>query len=347
MIEAAAIAKHLQDKLNTAIVNDIANNDNTAFNNDFETYRFLVKVDTGKYKGYDYLKRSATSGALDGTFAASELSLYRTNKTVYYINAIMNIIDSDVEGTSIKGENGAVIALANKVITLTANVEFLVPLTDEGDDFTQEMAGAVRNILDDAMSLNSYDDFDGYNMGVSYSLAETGSRSIRGGVGDSVTLYSTITYYFVEGGINSTQFRLSIDGVEIAAPIKGINRISEEETGTDLSSDDSSAKAVQTSSVLTVNFSKPTQNGAFDYQLLKWIAQGGSVGHLVSLEFPSVNGEPSFTMQKIMCFKEGGLNIQQSLNASNDIILVEAMTGNKVITLSPEAEAFLYPENGG
>ncbi len=346
-IQALDIVKHLEKKLNLAIVADInsATAENPSkFDNDRETFRFRLWLDTGKYKGYDYLKRGAMSNT-EGSFNQADISLNLTRKYVRYINGIVSILDSNIEGVSIQDKTNT----AN--LTFTASVEFLIPLDNNDDDvrYTEEMVGSVRSIIDNAMMLNSYDDFGGYNMGVNYGIGSTGTRAMRGHIGDSITLSAAVNYVFVAEGVNSTEIRLFIDGIEVISPRKGYSRVASQEADIPSDTEDGASKNITGSTAFSINFDKPTQKTALDDIITSWLFDVQFNGqnthdmvHLVTIIHPYDNEQQR--IDKLMTFHEITESTEKALNASNTVIMVEAMVGNKFDNLSYEAEYYL--ENG-
>lgn len=314
------IVSNLENKLNVAIKNKISQDTQNEFytplNNARETYRFKLFLDTANYMGYDYLKRTA-SVTETGTFEDSSLSDILTNKVVRYINGVISVVDSNVEGGINLADNSQ--ATSDTNLTFSANVLFFIPLTSADND-TMELVGTVREIIDNAMQLNTYADFNGYNMSVAYSLGRTGERLIRKGVGDSITINCTIQYGFVEGGINSTQIRIKCGNSIIYAPSKSLTRVSTQEANVDLSSDSNSSKSTTISSCLTLSFSKPFQNTEFDGKAAYYMLYGDT-GEVFDLEISFVN----LTETIPMVFNEVSITGENTLNAGLSITMVEAM----------------------
>jgi hypothetical protein len=335
LVNITDIAKHLESKLNKAIVNEIETSQSSYFNNDRETYRFRIYVDTGTYKGFDYLKRGAVSNA-EGGFNLADISQYKTNKYVRYINAIMTVTESNIE------------SVTSLNMTFGINLEILIPI-DAGKDstyYTEEMVASVRNIVDNAMALNEYTDFDGYNLGVAYGLGVTGTREQRGQIGDSINLYARFVYNLVESGINSTEIKLTIDDtISLNVTRQGFSRNANQEADTDLQEGDGISKVSNLSSLFTINFDLPSRKTPLGDMLNRFILTGQNVGHKVKIEIPTSTGTEIYT--KIMCFSDATLNTELQLNASNTATLSEVMTSNEVVQLSPQAQAYLNPNLSG
>ena len=333
LINITDIAKHLESKLNKAIVNEIETSQASYFENDRETYRFRIYVDTGTYKGFDYLKRGAVSNAEGGFNLVADISQYKTNKYVRYINAIMTVTESNIE------------SVASLNMTFGINLEILIPI-DAGKDstyYTEEMVASVRNIVDNAMALNENTDFDGYNLGVAYGLGVTGTREQRGQIGDSINLYARFVYNLVESGINSTEIKLTIDDtITLNVTRQGFSRNANQEADTDLQAGDGISKVSNLSSLFTINFDLPSRKTPLGDMLNRFILTGQNIGHKVKIEIPTSTGTEIYT--KIMCFSDATLNTELQLNASNTATLSEVMTSNEVVQLSPRAQAYLQGE---
>lgn len=341
LLNISDIAKHLETKLNQAIVNEItqaqATNIATYFDNERETFRFRLYIDTGTYKGYDYLKRGATPNA-DGSYNQADISLFPTNKYVRYINGIFSVNESNIEGTS------------SVNLTFSTSVEFLIPLDEGKDDtyHTEEMVASVRRLIDNAMSLNYYGDFDGFNLGVNYGLGLTGARALRGHIGDSVTLSAYFVYSLVENGINSTEVKLELDNgnngyITLGVPRQGFSRLEAQEADVDLEQDDLDSKVTTLSSQLTITFDMPSTKDPLGDIVNDFIIDGINPARVLKITYPKANGITK-VVTKIVKFAESTLNTEKALNASNTVVLVEAMTNNEVTELTPLAQGVLNGE---
>jgi hypothetical protein len=314
------IVSNLENKLNIAIKNKIAQDTQNEFytplNNERETYRFKLYLDTANYMGYDYLKRTAEVTKI-GTFSDSNLSDIPTSKIVRYINGVISVVDSNIQGGVNLSDSTQ--ATSDTNLTFSAGVVFFIPLTSADND-TMELVGTVREIIDNAMQLNTYADFNGYNMSVAYSLGRTGERLIRKGVGDSITINCNIQYGFVESGINSTQIRIKYGNSIIYAPSKSLTRVSTQEANVDLTSDSNSSKSTTISSCLTLSFSKPFQNTDFDGEAAYYMLYG-DMGKVFDLDISFIN----LTERIPMVFNEVSITGENTLNAGLTITMVQAM----------------------
>lgn len=330
LINISSIVEHLETKLNRAIVQDIQEKgEQSYFENERETFRFRLCLDTGTYKGFDYLKRGATPNA-DGGFTQAQISPNLTRKYVRYINGLFTVNESTIEG--VESPN----------LTFSVSVEFCIPIDQDKDDTyrTEEMIGSVRALIDNAMALNEYSDFDGYNMGVGYGLGLTGSRQQRGQVGDSITLMAYFTYAFVANGINSTEITITIDdNITVSVPRQGFSRVASQESDVDLEDASGTAKVSTLSSVFTINFDRPSKKDALGDMINTWLLTGENIAHKVDISMPTRTGNTTVT--KIMVFAETTANTERTLNASNTVMLAEAMINNEVVLLSTEAQRYL------
>lgn len=342
LLNISDIAKHLETKLNQAIVNEIteaqATNTTTYFDNERETFRFRLYIDTGTYKGYDYLKRGAMPNA-NGGFNQADISLFPTNKYVRYINGIFSVNESNIEG-------------ANSVnLTFSTSVEFLIPIDEGKDDtyHTEEMVASVRRIIDNAMALNYYGDFEGFNLGVNYGLGLTGARALRGHIGDSVLLSAHFVYSLVENGINSTEVKMQLDNgengyIQLSVPRQGFSRVEVQEADNDLEQDNFDAKVTSISSQLTITFDMPSAKDELGNIVNDFIVNGVNPARVLKITYPNMTGTKTST--KIVKFAESTLNTEKTLNASNTVVLVEALVYNEVTVLTPLAQAYVEAQNG-
>lgn len=313
------IAHKLEEKLNIALENEIAQhvdlNQVTPLFNGRETFRFKLFVDTADYMGYDYLKRFDENGGFD----SSDLSKTQKNKLVRYINGVISVVDSNVQGGVNFEDN---FAEKDVNLTFTTNVIFFIPLTSEDND-TMELIGTIRNIIDNAMKLNTFAEFSGYNMSINYSLGRTGERMQRKGVGDSITLNCTIQYGFVQGGINSTQIAIRYGNSIVYAPSKSLSRVSTQEANVDLESDNNAAKNTTISTCFTLHFNKPLQQGDIDGQALYYLLYNRA--DALDIEIAILTGGGEIATEMKMVFNEVSITGENTLNAGLSITMVEAM----------------------
>lgn len=330
LVNISSVVKYLEQKLNKAIMNDIQEKGQASyFDNERETFRFRLCLDTGEYKGFDYLKRGALPDN-NGEYTKYQITPYLTKKYIRYINGLFTVNESSIEG--VESPN----------LTFSVSVEFCIPIDAEKDDthYTEEMVGSVRTIIDNAVALNEYNDFDGFNMGVNYGLGLTGTRAQRGLVGDSITLTAYFVYSFVADGINSTEITLTIDDtITVNVPRQGLSRQATQEADIDLLDQDGASKVSTISSVFTINFDRPSKKDALGDMITNYLLTGENIAHKVVISIPTTTGNKRVT--KIMCFAESTANTERTLNASNSVTLAEAMINNEIISLSTEAQEYL------
>lgn len=250
------VVKSLETKLNTAIMQYIEGlgSEFSPLETDRYTTRFLLHTDTSKYNGFEWLKPTAQPNS-DGSFSDSSISLVPSGKFVRLINGIVSVTGSNVEGG---------FTLEQKIpknIAFGVSLTLLIPIIDENDS---ELITTIRDIIDNAMSLNYFGEFAGYNMSVVYSLGRTGERTSFKGIGDFISLNCEIDYAFVEGGINSTQMLVKYGNTLIYTTSKSISRVATQKSDVVLTENDNEAKSVTQSTVLTLQLDKPLQLGEFD-----------------------------------------------------------------------------------
>ena len=302
------IVHYLENKLNSALEMNMSN---PVLNNERETFAFKLFLDAGDYKSFDYIKQGYTIA--DEGFE----SVNPTNRFCNYINGILTIGESNVEGADFP------------IITFSTMLELLVPLRsldDTGD--SAELVGAIRDVLDEALSINEYGSFEGYNMGVSYSLAGTGQRDLKAKIGDSLSLYCYISFAFVSEGVNSSDYKLEIkdyDGVyqEIDTQRKGFSRVSVLETEVSSEPTTGEAGCVQGNSVFTINFDKPVQKTIVDAMITDYLVFGENPVRDVRLTIPVKGG--TLTSNRKMILSEVAHNTEKVLNASQTVSMVDAL----------------------
>jgi hypothetical protein len=288
---------YIEQRLNDAIESAI-NDGSAILDNGRETYRFLLHLDAGDYKAFDNIVGG----------------VYNQNKFTNYINGIVNITDSNVEGAE------------SSIITFAMSLELLVPLRSLDADSTDntELIATIRNVIDNANIKNDSTVFDGYTMGVSYSLSGTGRRDLKVKIGDSISLYCYFNFFFVENGVNSTDIKITIDGKDVPAQRIGYSRVATQEADVSSESQDGSATNVTASTVFTLNFDKPVQKTPLDDIMRNWLLYGNDTVHEVVITEPFENGEVK-SITKHMIFNEVTRSTDTVLNASETVIMVEAM----------------------
>ena len=302
------IVHYLENKLNRALEENMSNH---VLNNERETFAFNLFLDAGDYKSFDYIKQGFTIA--DEGFK----SVNPTNRFCNYINGILTVGESNVEGAEFP------------IITFSTMLELLVPLRsldDTGD--SAELVGAIRDVLDEALSINEYGSFEGYNMGVSYSLAGTGQRDLKAKIGDSLSLYCYISFAFVSEGVNSSDYILQIKDDNgawqtIDTQRKGFSRVSVIETEVSSETETGEAGCIQGNSVFTINFDKPVQKTIVDAMIADYLVNGLNPVREVKLTIPILNGEiESF---RNMIISEVSHNTEKVLNASQTVSMVDAL----------------------
>ena len=310
MINVLDVVQNLEDKLNVVLKDKLSTT--TTINNIDETYEFKLYLDAGDYKGYDYYVDE--SGNVD------------IDKRVKYINGLLTVLESNVEG------------IASPNLTFSTMLELLIPLENALDN-TMELVGTIRSVIDEALSKNAYQEFENYNMGVTYSLAGTGQREVRPMVGDSISLFCYVSYSFVADGVNSTEITMKIDGCDVNSPRMGYSRVASQEADIDSNTTDGCATNVTGSTVFTVNFDKPIQRSKLDDIIADFVLNGTNEAHLVEITEPTEKG--TVIIRKYMIFNDANQNTEMTLNASTSVTMVEAMMNNSLVKLSSGAQARL------
>lgn len=301
MIDISLLTQDLQEKLNSALLSETANN--AVLNNDRVEYAFLIHTDGGEYKDFNYVYPN-------GTVSINE----QTNKIIKYINGEFDVTGSQSDGVS-KVE-----------MTINARIELLIPLINAGKKKAKlELVNTIRQIIDTTFRLNNTGQIsDGntiYNYGVAYRIADTGDRDKRAEIGDSILLNVYLTYFIVEMGINSEDFKLYIDGQEVFFTRIGFNRSAQNDSNV-VSDSGISGKNYPISTVFGLNFDMPLRSGYIGEWLMDYAFSNNKVARLVKITRPSMDGEAS--EYYLMLFNEVSLNGEKTKFASVSVIMVEA-----------------------
>lgn len=302
------IVDFIENKLNTALSEKAK--DNKLLDNSRETFAFKLFLDAGDYKSFDYIKQGYTIA--DTGFE----SVNPTNKFCNYINGIVTVNESDVEGAD------------SPILTFSTMLELLVPLrTITENSSSTDFLSAIRDVVDTAFSVNEYNSFEGFNMGMTYSLAGTGTRDLKTKIGDSISLYVFISFSFVSSGVNSTEIEIyvNVNGQDILIPAlrKGYTRASNQESDIASDSTTGSAGCITSNTVFTLNFDKPVQKTVIDDLFRNYLLNGTIETYTVKIIEPGFNG--NIETEKQMVISEVTRNTETTLNASETITMVEAL----------------------
>ena len=305
------IVTYIENKLNAALRQEINDNGNTVLDNDRETYAFKLFLDAGNYEAYDYIKPGMN--ITDEGFE----SINPTNKFCNYINGIITVTESNVQGVE------------SPILTFSTMLELLIPLREINENSTSmELVGSIRKVIDNALSKNEYAAFDNYNMGMAYSLAGTGSRDIKSRIGDSLSLYVYIAFSFVANGVNSTEIKAYVminnNYVEIPALRLGYARVSNQEKDVSSESTNGSAGAITSDTAFSFNFDKPVQKTDIDDLFREYLLLGRNEIYTVKIVEPKSDGT-SLTYEKQMVINEVTRNTDTTLNASETVTMIEAL----------------------
>jgi hypothetical protein len=300
MPDILEIIPYLEGKINDAIEEEIANG-NTILDNGQETYRVKLYLDAGEYKEPDFLKQGTT-----------DISLNRTNKFITYANGMVSVTESTVEG------------VISPILTYSTMLELLIPLKSlDVETGSMELVAEFRKVIDNALAKNEYKAFDGFNMGIDYTLAGTGARSLNYHVGDSVSLYCYIVFSFVAEGVNSSEIKVFIEGTEVNTLRQGFSRVSVQEANVDTNSQNGVAKNITTSTLFTLTFDKPSQKTAIDAYIDTYLYEGEVVPLTVKVQ--KVDKEYLYTM----VLSDVSENTEKVYNASQSVTMVEYLGGDE------------------
>lgn len=242
------------------------------------------------------------------------------NTVTFYINGVMSVIDSVIEGTD-KNANNA---------SISVFVDLLIPAIDSSNKKkTTQLFNGAREIIDQTLALNkaSTETIDGipYFVSSRYKLASTGTREIRPRVGDSLSLSFGIEYSFVALGISSDLVKITVDGESVLYSNLGISRrtLIEGNVSSSLNRDadtPSSAGAVSGTS-LVINMAMPTRLTKFDQKVASYLLKSKLPEMSVEIIEPTQEGDITTSLK--MIFSSAALNGQIGLNASTEVELVE------------------------
>lgn len=249
------------------------------------------------------------------------------NHVTYYINALMRVIASETEGESVNNYNSS----------LTASIDFLVPLLDVVDEWgTFDIAEEVRALLINALQSGTFatieDNGNIYLCGTKYRIANTGSRAVRERVGDSITFTVNAEYAFISNGVSSTEYKVYIRNGSNYEPVGfatlSMNRQTNSEPN--LSSDEvlveegMTAKSTPINTVFAFSISSPVRNTSLDIHVADYLMNGVAKPIIIGFEIPNLSPIPMMT-EKAMFISNVAISGQLNLAAAYTVTFTEYM----------------------
>lgn len=170
--------------------------------------------------------------------------------------------------------------------------------------------------------------------GIDYTIAMQAGRALTGNVniaavlGNAVTVSVFITAYFLQGGINSRNVVLSVDGVRMPLQSVNIGRIKRNNSDV-YSSGETNIKNVATASALSFDFAFPANADNTTKQAIKELLSGSvNVAHFVELSYGNVEDELYF-----MTFDNLHTNPQGVTFAGISGSLIEVLDNPEIINV--------------
>lgn len=267
---------------------------------DTDKYLFHIFPDTGEYKKAERID----------------------NVVVHYINGQMSLTSSNIETTQTGKFNA----------TMSVGINIAVPVLRTVDENGNALlTQAVRSVLDTYFGQNRTGSIlsEGvtYSYGVQYTIAQTGGREQRIGIGDSMTFFVGAEYFFLQDGVNSSSTTLTIDGRKIDYILLGMRRGFDAEPN--IPSDSEVAKSVTNGTTFSINFDVPVTLGQEENDFLIDCVMDGelNIWHDVVIERAHhyKNGTVTYkTWSYKMIFGEAASNAQVAYNMSASYTMQEA-----------------------
>lgn len=320
MINQKHLAEFIENKLNTKLelLNDYTKS---------VVFRFRLIADVGEYKDYDYLY-------YDNLSTSWQPTTDKTSKIVKYINTFFSAVGSTVEGVD------------EYEYTYRTALAFMIPiLTIDRKTKYNKVVDLIQTLVNDEFKQNSEGTYNvgaiTYSFGILNSLCTTGTRELRGVIGDSVELDSYIDFYFVQDGLNSSKVKLYIDGtldeddgVVTATPHLvpstriGFNRVSASKSVQKSNAGNEISKHIPTSTVFALNFDMPARLNAIDSILRGFLFDGTNTIHYVEIKIELGLNESNVmqyeTHSYYMRFDTSSFATEQATFASSGAKLIEA-----------------------
>lgn len=345
MLKLSNLGAWIQERLNDTLAEYINNNADTRLKTDRMVYAFKVYTDQGKHKGFDYIDHNGN--------VVNQV----TNHRVRYIECQLSQNDSTVEAT------GYVSVTRNTIL------EILIPL-DNIDEvgYEEAITEEIRTVIDTAFNTigDAYitEDNQIVQFGFKYSLSNTGIRTNRPFIGDSISMTAYINFFFVESGISANDIQIFIDGVQIIPLRYGFNRGTSQQSNTYSDDNTMTAKNTPTSSLFSFNFDTTARRTPplisamnFAFRGLEWgnVKKGAgttfpsdfsfdfmpNVAHFVEIKMATSDGG-EFFIEKYMIFENVSVSGALPLLASLSVTMTEVKVVDGLTPLSDKAAAKYY-----
>lgn len=247
MISLAQLAQTIQKKLNNNI-SDFSLN--SFFPN--VNFEFNICLNAGEYK--------------------KAVQKENSNEVKYYINAVMKVLSSEVEGEP------SVATTYNA--TMSTSIEFLIPFSErkgsigaETVKFGDQVHLMISSLLQAGLSSDMVDNNDKtYLVGSTFTIPSPSTKEIRSLIGESISFTIYGTHYFIASGVNSNRIKLFIDGAQVFASRIGIARRSITEGN--IFSGSSASKNTVSGTTLTITFDAPLRMGGYNNTLAQYLVDG-------------------------------------------------------------------------
>lgn len=229
-----------------------------------------------------------------------------------YTNCLLRVVSSSV----VPVQN---LTVATQAVQLEVAVQLFDPNTD------QEIINLHRGILDEyfrASSVQALTDEGGkeYTVSSQYSLANTGNVDQAGTLGSYLTFTVSVNYALIQNGLNSYDFKVSIDGVELGYSTVTITRVPSMDTG-NYSDTNGAAKNIASATALNFDIKLPatTTENAANAAVFGFLFDGSmNTVHTLTLEMGNERHEYA------VIFGQTSLALDGLQNAGQSFALIEA-----------------------
>lgn len=232
---------------------------------------------------------------------------------ISYVNGVMQVISS------------AIVPIQTLCIaTLTARLDIVVQLPSaELDEQTIKTNRAALDEYFAKSAVQALEDDSGkvFTVAVSYSLANTGSIEQRDGLGTSLVFSITISYSFIQNGLNSYNCIFTLDGVQLAYTKANITRVPVMESNPYNANGNS--QNIATSSTLSFDLEVPAtdEKSTTSVSVLGYILNGSLTDkHILKVTLGGI--EKTYTV----LFGQVNIALDGVQNAGHAISFVEAVT---------------------
>lgn len=220
-------------------------------------------------------------------------SVRNGNTVISYITGILQTNSSANEANLlVMGVNGLSLEFSVPTKTPRTNAEQKAAELQEIENgqykFVDRIVSAINKYFENAQTFTFIDGEIEYGISFRAGTCLTGDVGMASQLGKNVTVSVYIECYFLQGGVNSKDVIVSVDGVTI--PYQNIKIGRSNRLSNDVYSGDLIVKNISTASALSIDFAMPANSDNTTQQAKEFLLHGDpNVSHFVRLQYGDGN----------------------------------------------------------